>query len=80
MISGGGVAPTKEEATSHFTTVQATLHRLGIDEAKHKACPPAQVMIWLGLHFDTTEMTITIPPAKLTEIEALVAEWQGCKY
>lgn len=31
-------------------------------------------MVWLGLQFDTTSMTITIPHAKLTEIADLVAD------
>ena len=36
-------------------------------------------MIWLGLLYNTVEMTISIPPEKLVEIMALLREWDGKK-
>ena len=32
-------------------------------------------MVWLGFHFDTLAMTVTLPPDKLREIMDLVATW-----
>ena len=68
----GGVVLSKVKAETHFNLLQTTLQQLGLVEAKNKASPPA--MIWLGLQFDTTTMTITIHKAKLTEIADLVAD------
>ena len=51
--------------------LQAILEKLGLDEAKHKS-PPSQVMVWLGLHFDTVNITVSIPYDKLVEVSALV--------
>ena len=54
-------------AHSHSTAVenvgrlQGLLARLGLQEATHKATPPATSMIWLGLLFDCETMTITLP-------------------
>ena len=51
------------------------LECLELVEAKHKVCPPSQVMVWLGLRFDTINMTVSIPDGKLAEISTLVADW-----
>ena len=32
-------------------------------------------MVWLGLQFDTTSMTITISQEKLMDIVGLVVDW-----
>ena len=32
-------------------------------------------MIWLGIHFNTESMTVTIPKEKLRDTFSLVAEW-----
>ena len=69
------VAPSKVKVAAHFST-EPTLRQLGLDEAMHKASPPSQVMVWLGLQFDTNNMAITIPSAKLMVIAELVADWQ----
>ena len=37
--------------------------------------PPFQVMVWLGLQFDTMAMTVTLPPDKLAEVQDLVHTW-----
>ena len=36
----------------------ATLRYLGLTEAEHKASPPPKNMVWLGLRFNTQDMTI----------------------
>ena len=62
-----GVAPTKVEAQYHFGHLQHLLSTLGLEEAKHKASPPSQCMIWQELQFDTLEMTVAIPSDKLKD-------------
>ena len=70
---GEGVAGTGAESRPHFSILQTTLDKLVLEEAKHKASPPPQVMVWLGLHFDMVNMTVSIPNEKLAEISTLVA-------
>ena len=43
------VAPTQAYAQDHFEHLQDLLTTLGLDKAKHKASPPSQQMIQLGL-------------------------------
>ena len=68
----GGMAHTKAQAT--FTQPGLLLKHLGIVEAEHKASPPVQQMVWLGLKFGTVAMTINIPQEKLAEVDKLVHE------
>ena len=49
---------------------------LGVVEATHKVCQPAQFMIWLGILFDSQKMVISIPPEKLSEIMEVIREWR----
>jgi hypothetical protein len=70
-----GVAASHKEAYEDFKCMQSLLHNLGLEEAKHKACPPSQRMIWLGLEFNTLDMTVSIPQDKMQEILSIVREW-----
>ena len=72
--------PSKVEAEAAFSYLQGTLEHLRLVETKPKAFPPSQVMTWLGLQFDTINLTITRPKVKLAEIANLVADWQGYSY
>ena len=74
------MAPSKRQAEEHFQQLQGTLDKLGLVEAKHKASPPSQHMTWLGLDFDSVNMTITIHQSKLAQIATLVSEWQGMSH
>ena len=75
----GGAEATRAEAHRALTSLQAILNDLGVREAVHKVCGPAQRMIWLGLLYDTLEMTISIPPEKMEEIMCLIEQWSGKK-
>ena len=57
--------------------LQEIMADLGVREAIHKVCRPAQVMTWLGLRYDSITMTISIPPCKLREIMEILGEWGG---
>ena len=59
----------------HFHILQTLFWRIGLKEAAHKASPPAQAMTWLGLQFDTVEMTVTFPSEKLQNTFQLVEDW-----
>ena len=43
--------------------------------AEHKASSPSQVMVWLGLQFNTVAMTVSLPQDKLAEIQLLEHHW-----
>jgi hypothetical protein len=70
-----GSALLKTEAQGQFKVVRKMLEFLGLKEAVHKASPPAQKMIWLGLQFNTVDMTVAIPEVKLREIHLLLSQW-----
>ena len=71
----GGAEASKQQATTALTTLQDIMRALGVAEAKHKVCPPAQRMVWLGIYYDTVDMKMSIPSAKLAEIMDIVHEW-----
>jgi hypothetical protein len=72
-----GVSRSRESAMQHFNTLQATLRQLGLQEASHKASPPTQKLVWLGLEFNSVDMTVALPKDKLQATLQLVSEWQG---
>jgi hypothetical protein len=71
-----GAAVSYELACQQFHLVQQVMCDLGIQEARHKASPPAQSMVWLGLLFDTINMTISIPKDKIVEVLDLLQAWR----
>ena len=73
----GGAEATKVRADDALRTLQGIMGELGIVEAEHKVCPPSQSMIWLGIHYDSLAMIMSIPPAKLQEVREVVGEWVG---
>ena len=73
----GGAEEAKGAAKNALGTLQDIMADLGVSEAKHKIHHPAQAMIWLGIHYDSLAMTMTIPPAKMEEIMAELRQWEG---
>ena len=71
----GCVASNKTKAPQHFEEIHATLQHLGQQEAAHKASVPAQVMIRIGLKFDTVNITVTIAKDKMNDTLQLVDKW-----
>ena len=73
----GGAERTYDRAFEALSTLQDILRNLGVREAVHKVCGPAQRLVWLGLLYDTNNMTISIPKEKLEEIMELLKMWEG---
>ena len=73
----GGAEPSLTQATSALGALQNIMKELGIKEALHKVCPPAQTMVWLGILFNSLDMTMKIPEAKMAEIGETLRAWQG---
>ena len=34
-------------------------------------------MTWLGIEFDSVRMIMRVPPPKVSELQAILADWQG---
>ena len=75
---GGGEA-TESEAKKALQTLQEIFGELGMMEAEKKICEPSQVMTWLGIEFNTLEMTMSLPERKITEVASCVREWEQKK-
>ena len=45
----------------------------GIEESKEKACPPSTKMVFIGILFDTDDLTLSVTAEKVQEI--LVSTW-----
>ena len=73
----GGAEASEDTAKAALGALQGIMADLGVEEAAHKVCQPSQCMVWLGILFDTKEMTMQIPPAKLQEVMELVKQWTG---
>lgn len=56
----------KEKTIKDHKMVKALLRDLGLPEAPEKAQPPAQKVRWLGIDIDASNMTLSIPPDKVS--------------
>ena len=62
-------------ASRAFEALGHLLQELGLQEASDKACPPATVMTFLGIGFDTDNMSLFITQDRLTQIKQELHEW-----
>ena len=76
----GGCEGTHQRATESFTALGNLLEDLGLRESSSKAYPPSQVMPYLGILFNTVTMRMSIPPDKVTEVQAEVSLWMKKKF
>ena len=73
-----GVA-TPDIAWQAYNHCGHLLAELGLEETLSKACPPATIQTCLGVQFNTVQMTISVTPSRLTEIETLLVSWSTKK-
>ena len=71
----GGCESSQQRAEQSFTALGDLLLDLGLRESASKAHPPSQSMPYLGIMFDTLKMRMSIPPAKVAEVQAEVSLW-----
>ena len=48
---------------------------LGVDRAKVKCVPPVTLIEFLGLEYDTIELTVALPADKLARVVTLIRDW-----
>ena len=70
-----GVHQDPVTANKGFLRTRLLLHELGLQEARDKATTPSTSMTWLGIHFDTVAMTMSIPPEKIHECLTITRSW-----
>ena len=70
-----GVA-SPDKADRDFHKLGWLLQDIGIWESDHKACPPSSLMVMLGIMFNTIDMTISVAPDQVDEIQAVIDSWQ----
>ena len=73
----GGAESAHQVALTALRTLQHIMAELGIVEALHKVCEPSTKMVWLGIEFDSEEMSMAIPKQKMEEIMRVLGEWKG---
>ena len=60
---------------SSFIKLRELFSDLGLAESEDKACPPTTRMVYLGVEFNTVNMTMSVPAEKLAEIKDEVERW-----
>ena len=71
----GGVEVTRSRAMLSFNSVARLLGELGLAESESKARPPSSEMTYLGVQFNSSNMTMSVPPEKLAEIKSVIIKW-----
>jgi hypothetical protein len=62
------INPTKQGANLEYETTIALLDTLGLKVSKHKLIPPSTQITWLGIKFDSDNMTLSIAKARVIEL------------
>ena len=63
---GGAESPHK--ATMAFETLEELLSTLGLESSPEKDCAPSTCMVFLGVHFNTVDMTMSMTPERLLDL------------
>lgn len=71
----GGVEEDPVQAQRSFIGLSILLSDLGLAESSSKAVAPTTQMPYLGILFDTTKMTMSVPTEKLAELKAEIDSW-----
>ena len=69
-----GVA-SPDTAPQDYETCGHLLRDLGLQESLAKACPPSTVLTCLGVEVNTVDLTLSVTPDRLHEIETLLLQW-----
>ena len=70
-----GAAEEESRAEEAFDCLGWILDTIGIQEAKQKASPPAYIAVFLGILYNTIDMTLRITPERLLEIKLILDQW-----
>ena len=68
-------ADKPELALKAYTELGNLLKSCGLEESKDKATPPSTEMVFIGVLFNTVDMTLSVTPERVQEILDLVEVW-----
>ena len=68
-------ADTPDRAWQSFEELERVLQFCGLKESAEKASPPSTQMVFIGVHFNSITLTLSITEERLFEIRALVSHW-----
>ena len=72
-----GVVPTYQEATASFATFEQLVGDLGLKLAVEKNTYPTRALEFLGIHFDTDTLTMTIPEDHIKQVLDEADNWMS---
>ena len=75
----GGCESSFLRATASFDALGKLFEELGLEETVSKAHPPSTQMPYLGVHFDTVALTMSVPGEKVEELRAELTRWSKKK-
>ena len=70
-----GSAEIKELAWIAYQVMGEILEKIGIEESLPKAQPPSVIAVFLGVLFNTVEMTMSITKERVKEMQELISQW-----
>ena len=76
-IDDFGEACAPDQVHHAFLTLKTLFSELGLVDSPEKESPPATRMVFLGLLYDTVEMSVRVPEDKLSEIVSLTKLWSS---
>ena len=68
-------AETPHRSREAYTALGDLLKKCGLRECPDKSCEPSTVLLFLGLLYDTVNLTISTDNQRLEEIGCLLQEW-----
>lgn len=71
----GGVEASYDEAFCAFSDLEELFHTLGLQSSPTKDCLPSTRMVFLGLTYDTVQLTVEVPQDKLDSTSELIRHW-----
>lgn len=75
-----GEATTPTKSAAPFQALGDLFHCLGLSTSPEKDSPPATSMVFLGVLVDTSEMTISVIPDRLSELHSHCASQLALKH
>ena len=63
------------QAQLSYDKLGQSLIDIGLNESKSKACPPAQIMTYLGVSFNTIDMCMHVDSDKIVEVKSELTKW-----
>ena len=66
-----------DKALQDYEIRGSLLRDLGLQESPSKACPPSTILTCLGVEVNTRDLTLSVTPARLQELETLLVQWSS---